>query len=78
MPPRVNVVCSVSRYWLEDMVVVQVCCRFSRTILVVRAGGFPAARPAPHGPGGGRHGCGLQKLAAVHFSLLAATSSLLQ
>src|ERR1035441_3656307 len=37
MPPRVKVVCRVSRYALEDMVVVQVCCRWSRTILVVSA-----------------------------------------
>src|SRR5260370_29419954 len=46
MPPRVNVVCSVSRYWLEDMVVVQVCCRLSRTILVLRAAALSAAGAA--------------------------------
>ena len=33
----------MSRYWLDDMVVVQVCCRFRRTILVVKAG---AAAPS--------------------------------
>src|SRR5436190_21306583 len=51
MPPRANDVCSVSRYWLDDIVVVQVCCKFRRTIFALRPGaGAGAPRAAAAGP----------------------------
>jgi hypothetical protein len=36
----------VSRYWLDDMVVVQTCCRFRRTILVSRVAAAGGAAKA--------------------------------
>src|ERR1035438_4695734 len=81
MPPRVKVVCRVSRYALEDMVVVQVCCRLSRTILVVSAaeaaaGGAGAASAAEAAPGA--TDAVFRKLrrfisAPIYFHLRAAT-----
>src|ERR1035437_6979914 len=56
MPPRVKVVCRVSRYALEDMVVVQVCCKLRRTILVVRVAEAGGGKGQDKGGGGGGAG----------------------
>src|ERR1019366_5033106 len=83
MPPRVKVVCSVSRYALEDIVVVQVCCRLSRTILVVRVVAEAAGAARATDVAAGATDAVLRKLrrfisAPIYFSLRAATSSLVQ
>ena len=82
IPPRVNAVYSTSRYWLDDMVVVQVCRRLMRTILVAivvfAGGGLGGALGVRQSAGRGNRGGGSQKVAAVHLSLLAATSRLVQ
>src|ERR1039457_2254616 len=69
IPSRAYATCRVSRYWLDDMVVVQVCDLGRR--VRARDRGLCEARHR-------RRGCSLHEASAVHFTLLMATSSLVQ